>query len=87
MSLDTMEDKMLDVYERADEADEALQEFWPELEQAIREDILARLRDAMEKVEFIRKIATDALGGPDRLVRLQSERDTDDPLIENKSGG
>jgi len=75
--------QMLDVYERAEEADEALQEFYPELEKTLHPDIMERLSEVLDKLQFIQNIATDALGGPDRLMRLQYERGTDDPLEVN----
>lgn len=66
---------LLDCYERAEEADEALQEFFPELERVVNDEILENLKKVLDQVQYIQNIVTKAVGGPDALVRLQYERD------------
>jgi hypothetical protein len=65
----------LDIHDRAEEADEALQARWPDLESVVNDEIMANLELVSGRIDFIRRIVTDAVGGPDHLTRLQFERE------------
>lgn len=64
---------LIDCYERAEEADEELQYWMPELEAVLNAGIMADLKSVIEKLDFIQKIVVKAVGGSDKLVKLQHD--------------
>lgn len=77
MDQDKLLNSLVDAYERAEEADEALQEFYPELGQVLCLDIMERFDEALQQIGLIQTIVLNAVGGHDKLMRLQYERDPD----------
>ena len=66
---------LLDIFERAEEADEAMQVFWPDLEAVVSDDILANMKTVITSLHYINRLSTKALGGAGRLCRLRDERE------------
>lgn len=68
---------LIDIADRTEEADEALQKYYPDLELVANDEILAELKICLNALAFIDGMVTKAIGGADRLVRLRSEREDD----------
>lgn len=68
---------LLDCYERAEDAENQLQTFFPELEHVVSDGVLDSLKAALQAVYHIQNIVTAALGGADELVDAQHKRETE----------
>jgi hypothetical protein len=64
----------LEIRDNAEDADEALQRYWPELENVVNKEIQVCMEKALEKIQHIQRIVENAVGGPEQLVRLRRER-------------
>ena len=71
-------ESLLDIIERQEEADEALQKHWHALEQVVHPEIMDSLEELSIALSFIDRIATNLLGGPDATLRLQHEREREE---------
>jgi hypothetical protein len=66
---------LLDIYAYADEAEAALQRFWPELEAIANDTIRDALAELATEIQNIQRASAHVLGGPDRRARLAHERE------------
>ena len=69
---------LVSCYERADEAIEALEYWWPQLEQVLHDDVIEKLKEVSQALESISRVTTGAAGGADAMIRLIYELDGDD---------
>jgi hypothetical protein len=66
-------DALLDCYERAEEADEQLQENYEWLERVV--DVINAQKEALRAVEYIQRIVVQAFGGVSPFLLAQNERE------------
>lgn len=79
---DKLSETLLDICDRQEEADEAIQEYWPQLESVVNAEIMNCLKTVYESLETIGRLATSALGGSFEVVKLRAARESEDEEAE-----
>jgi len=64
---------LLEVYDHCEKADKNLQEFLPDLECVVNEDILKRLYEALSHIQQVSSAIVWHLGGADKFVEIHKE--------------
>ena len=76
-------ERLAGIASNAEEAIEALEYYWPQLEQVLSEDAMAQLEIVRTGLDFIDRNVKASVGGPDKLNRLIEEHDAEIKRPEN----
>jgi hypothetical protein len=68
-------DALLDCHDRAEEADEKLQDWWPRLEAVLSAEFLEDLKDALQSIGYIQRVVVQAFDGVGNFMLAQNERE------------
>lgn len=68
-------DALLDCHDRAEDADEQLQDWYPSLEAITNHEFMADLKEALQSIGYIQRIVVQTFGGVSPFMLAQNERE------------